>query len=330
MARRDNRIGKFNGAILSCEDAQLKRSMPGELMGTREEFSRSVAIEIGKAMGTTLQFEPAARVHGGSINDCYRWESDAGPLFVKVAGVEKHAAFAAEAAGLDELKRANAVRVPMVLSVGANAVNCWIALEWIRFGARSRAVDSAFGEALARQHRVTAEAFGWHRDNTIGNTPQLNGWLSDWVRFFQERRLGYQLELAARNGHGGRLQERGAALLNRVGEFFQTYRPQPGLLHGDLWGGNWAADEEGRPVIFDPAVYYGDREADVAMTRLFGGFGADFYSAYEAGSQVDPGAPVRVELYNLYHVLNHLNLFGEGYLGQALAMIDGLMAQLGH
>jgi protein-ribulosamine 3-kinase len=299
-------------------------------MGNREEFSRSVATEIGKAMGTTLRFEPTARVHGGSINECYRWDSAAGPIFVKVAGVEKRAAFEAEAAGLDELRRANAVRVPAVLSVGGNAANCWIALEWIRIGARSRAVESAFGEALARQHQVTAEAFGWLRDNTIGSTPQLNGWLSDWVRFFRERRLRYQLELAALNGHGGRLQDRGGALLDRAGEFFQTYRPRPALLHGDLWGGNWAADEQGRPVIFDPAVYYGDREADVAMTRLFGGFGADFYSAYQAGSPPDPGAPVRVELYNLYHVLNHLNLFGNGYRGQTLSMIDSLMAQLGH
>ena len=118
------------------------------------------------------------------------------------------------------------------------------------------------------------------------------------------------MDLAGRNGYGARLQQRGTVLLDRLGEFFDTYRPRPSLLHGDLWGGNWAADDQGQPVIFDPAVYYGDREADVAMTRLFGGFGADFYSSYEATWPLDPGAPTRIELYNLYHVLNHLNLFG--------------------
>jgi protein-ribulosamine 3-kinase len=299
-------------------------------MGTREDFSRSVAIQIGKATGKTLHSEPAARVHGGSINECYRWESDAGPIFVKLASLQNCAAFEAEAAGLDALAHANALRVPQVLGVGKDVAHCWIALEWIRFGDRKRTADSALGEGLARQHRVTAEAFGWLRDNTIGSTPQPNGWLSDWVTFFRERRLRYQLELAARNGYGGRLEQRGALLLNRLGEFFESHRPLPSLLHGDLWGGNWAADEHGCPVIFDPAVYYADREADLAMTHLFGGFGADFHSAYEAAWPMDPGAQARVELYNLYHVLNHLNLFGGGYRAQALSMIDSLMAQLGH
>jgi fructosamine-3-kinase len=137
------------------------------------------------------------------------------------------------------------------------------------------------------------------------------------------------LDLAAGNGHVGRLQRRGEALLGCAGEFFSTYQPAPSLLHGDLWAGNRAADERGQPVIFDPAVYYGDREADLAMTRLFGGFGPDFYSAYESGWALDAGASVRTDLYNLYHVLNHLNLFGDGYLLQATSLIDGLLAEAG-
>jgi protein-ribulosamine 3-kinase len=236
---------------------------------------------------------------------------------------------AAEAAGLEELRHADAVRVPRVLGVGGGAGSAWLALEWIQSGVSSRATDSLLGEQLARQHRMTQAAFGWSRDNTIGSTPQLNEWCDDWVTFFRNRRLRYQLDLAAQSGFGGRLQERGAALLDCVGEFFHGYRPTPALLHGDLWGGNRLSDEQGQPVIFDPAVYYGDREADLAMTRLFGGYGAGFYAAYEAAWALDAGAATRTDLYNLYHVLNHLNLFGAGYLGQASTMIDRLLGEVG-
>jgi protein-ribulosamine 3-kinase len=287
-----------------------------------------LATSIGAAIGATLQPKPAARVHGGSINECYRWESSAGPIFVKVAPARHRPMFDAESAGLDELRRAGAVRVPQVLGVGANAANAWLALEWISFHARSRASEAALGEKLALQHRRVGSAFGWERDNTIGSTPQPNGWLADWVTFVRERRLRFQLDLAVRNGHARRLQRRGEALLDRLDEFFTDYRPVPSLLHGDLWGGNWAPDEIGQPVVFDPAVYYGDREADLAMTRLFGGFGADFYAAYEATWEPDRGARKRVGLYNLYHLLNHANLFGGGYIAQAAAVMESLLAEL--
>jgi protein-ribulosamine 3-kinase len=287
-----------------------------------------LATAIGDSLGVSLHSQPASRVHGGSINECYRWEGDAGPFFVKIAPARGSAMFEAEAAGLEELRRAQAVRVPRVMSVGTGAGKAWLALEWIQTGSASRATDAALGERLARQHRSTQSAFGWSRDNTIGSTPQPNEWDSNWVTFFRERRLRHQLKLAATNGYGGRLQHRGGVLLERVGEFFSTYQPVPSLLHGDLWGGNRAADERGNPVIFDPAVYYGDREAELAMTRLFGGFGADFYRAYEAAWPLAAGAAARADLYNLYHVLNHLNLFGTGYLGQALSLIDNLLAEV--
>ena len=291
--------------------------------------SEELATAIGRTLGATLHAQPASRVHGGSINECYRWQGDCGSIFVKVARAQSSAMFAAEAAGLEELRRADAVRVPRVLGAGTDAGAAWLALEWIRSGTASELTDSILGEQLARQHRSTQPAFGWSRDNTIGSTPQLNAWLGDWVQFFRDRRLRYQLNLAAGNGFGGRLQQRGEVLLSSLGEFFATYRPVPSLLHGDLWGGNRACDEQGRPVIFDPAVYYGDREADIAMTHLFGGFRAGFYRAYEATWALDDGAGARTELYNLYHVLNHLNLFGGGYLTQALSMLDRLLAQLG-
>jgi protein-ribulosamine 3-kinase len=335
--------------------------------------SDELAISIGATIGATLHARPSARVHGGSINECYRWQSEVGPIFVKVAPARNIEMFAAEAAGLEELRRAEAVRVPRVLGVGTSAgsaarvsvaaaadngagqrataaesdagqrgdaaggvgqggetgARAWLALEWIEAAPSSHATDAILGEQIARQHRVTQKTFGWTRNNTIGSTPQLNAECADWLTFYRDQRLCYQLDLAARNGHGGRLQRRGALLVDCLPEFFRGYNPAPALLHGDLWGGNRLSDRHGQPVSFDPAVYYGDREADIAMTRLFGGYGREFYAAYEAAWALDPGAATRTDLYNLYHVLNHLNLFGEGYLGQAAALMDKLLAAVG-
>lgn len=286
---------------------------------------RELAKAIAEAVGSRLQPAPAARVSGGCINEAYRWHCDCGPIFVKVAPASSLAVFDSEAAGLDELRKINAVRVPAVLATGVTQSEAFLALEWVEFGTTSAAAERLLGEQLARQHGATSSTFGWHRANTIGTTPQINEPCSDWVEFFRERRLQYQLDLASRNGYRGRLQEEGAELLEKLETLFGSHRPQPSLLHGDLWGGNWATDIHGAPVIFDPAVYYGDREADLAMTRLFGGFGNAFYEAYEAAWPPAPGAEVRVTLYNLYHVLNHLNLFGEGYLGQAQSLISRLL-----
>jgi protein-ribulosamine 3-kinase len=285
----------------------------------------AAATQIGAILRTTLAPKPAGRAHGGSINDCYRWESAAGPLFVKLAAPARHPMLEAEAEGLRELGAARAVRVPRVLASGITGTHAWLALEWLDLASASGSSQALLGQQLARLHRTVSDRFGWKIDNTIGSTPQPNGWCDDWVGFFRDRRLRFQLDLAHRNGHG--LQERGAALLDRLPRFFAAHSPAASLLHGDLWGGNAGADSDGDPVIFDPAVYYGDRETDLAMTRLFGGFGPAFYAAYEAEWPLPPGAAERVDLYNLYHVLNHLNLFGSGYLSQAQRLIDGLLAQ---
>ncbi len=288
----------------------------------------ALVSSIGTRIGERLETQPDARVHGGSINECYRWNSSTGPIFVKVAPPERLAMLEAEHAGLDELASAGAVRVPKVLGSGVTAAHAWLALEWIQFGRRTSAAEAALGEQLALQHRRSAPAFGWDRDNTIGSTPQRNDRSDDWIVFFRDRRLRYQLELAGENGCGSELLSRGERLLECLEKFFGSYRPSPSLLHGDLWGGNWGVDASGAPVIFDPAVYHGDRETDLAMTHLFGGFGADFYAAYSATWALDPGARTRTALYNLYHVLNHFNLFGGAYLTQARSMIEGLLRQV--
>jgi protein-ribulosamine 3-kinase len=287
-----------------------------------------LAALIASRLGVTIASQPARSVHGGSINNCYRWESSGGPLFVKLAGVSALPMFEAEAAGLRELAQASATCVPKVLACAATPSHAFLALEWIDLTSASNNAQALLGEQLARQHRVTASQFGWSRDNTIGSTEQINTWTSDWPTFFREHRLRFQLELAQRNGHGGRLQESGRKLLERVHLFFTSHRPAASLLHGDLWGGNASADSSGLPVIFDPAVYYGDREADLAMTRLFGGFSASFYAAYDSAWPLPREAAERADLYNLYHVLNHLNLFGGGYLRQAQGLIDRLLAKV--
>jgi len=290
----------------------------------------AIAATLAGTLAIDVASHPAQRVQGGCINDSYRWESRSGPLFLKIASPKAADAFAAEAAGLAELARAKAVRIPQVRGHGATRSVVWLALEWIDFGSGTHRSQALLGERLANQHRVSSDRFGWERANTIGSTPQRNDWSPDWVEFFREQRLRVQLDLARRNGYAGHLQERGARLLELLGAYFGSYRPAPSLLHGDLWGGNWGTDSSGAPVIFDPAVYYGDREADIAMTHLFGGFSKAFYDAYEHSWPLDAGAATRRTLYNLYHVLNHLNLFGGGYGEQATSMIDHLLAELGH
>ena len=289
----------------------------------------AVAAAIGRQCQRRLAEQPADAVHGGDINHCVRWQSDCGPVFVKLAPAARHAMFEAEAEALQEISAAQAVRVPAVLGCGVAENSAFLALEWIDFGAAGPRAEQQLGEQLAALHGRQAPRFGWHRDNTIGSTPQHNDWCADWAAFYARERLEFQLGLAESRGLGARIIERGRALAQDTGRFFETYRPVPSLLHGDLWGGNWAADRDGHPVIFDPASYYGDREADLAMTRLFGGFGEGFYRAYEAAWPLDPGAGTRLDLYRLYHVLNHYNLFGGGYGAQAGRMIDGLLAELG-
>jgi len=288
----------------------------------------AVAGELTRLTGLEFWPEPAQRVAGGSINRCYRWPAGTMAAFVKVAESAASSMLEAEAAGLAELARAQAVRVPRVLACGAAGASAFLALEWLEAGTASAESEERLGAALAAQHAVTAPEHGWRRDNTIGSTPQANGPMASWTEFFRERRLRPQLELAVANGFAPLLEGCGEQLLAGVGALLATHRPEASLLHGDLWSGNWLATRDGEPVIFDPAVYYGDRETDLAMTQLFGGFGPRFYRAYAAAAPLPPGAGLRLDLYNLYHVLNHANLFGESYARRARAMIQRLLAEL--
>jgi fructosamine-3-kinase len=263
---------------------------------------------------------------GGDINAAYRLQAENVSFFVKLNSPDRLAMFEAEALGLQALTQAQAIRVPKLIACGKTPDHAFLALEYIDLHKLNSRSEQLLGQQLARLHRQKQAYFGWHRDNTIGSTTQVNGRYRDWITFWQEQRLGHQLTLAAANGYGGRLQTLGEKLCADLKPLFSSYRPQPALVHGDLWCGNVAADEKGNPVVYDPACYFGDRETDVAMSELFGGFGPAFYQAYQAAYPLAPGYENRKTLYNLYHILNHLNLFGHSYLHQAENMICKLVA----
>ena len=262
-------------------------------------------------------------VSGGDISSAWRLATEHGDLFIKTGPASSAEMFVAEAEGLTELASTDAIRVPNVIASGQTELSAYLGLEWMSFERADAATERLFGEQLATLHQTTKNRYGWHRNNTIGLTLQENTWRDNWLDFFREQRLGFQLRLAAENGYSGELQQRGRQLLKRLPVYFDVAEPAASLMHGDLWGGNWGCSG-GQPVIFDPAVYYGDREMDIAMTKLFGGFGADFYAAYESSWPLQDGHQERQHLYQLYHVLNHLNLFGSAYLGHAMRLLEKL------
>lgn len=287
--------------------------------------------EIAKAVGDALDspFHPSERtpVAGGSINGAWRLGDGSRDVFVKTNRAAQMDMFEAEAEGLAELANTGGLRIPRPLALDITGEQAWLVLEWIPL--QGRGDWAAMGAGLAVVHRTTASEHGWHRDNTIGSTPQPNSRTADWPAFFAERRLGHQLTLAERHGAAGsELLDAGRQLQQNLAALFSGYRPVPSLLHGDLWSGNAAFDADQAPVIYDPAVYYGDRESDLAMTELFGRFPEAFYTAYEHAWPVDAGYSVRRGLYQLYHVLNHGNLFGGGYWGQAERLIRQLNAEI--
>lgn len=283
---------------------------------------------ITDASGESFMLDSHGSIGGGCINTAMKISGSGRAYFLKLNDSHLLDMFEAEADGLRELSAAKAVRVPEPVCTGVNGTQSFIVMEYLELGGHAGTAMQHFGEQLAQMHRYTHTQFGWHRDNTIGSTPQHNAWSTDWLGFWREHRLGHQLQLGARHGLGGRVVQKGQMLQDKLEAFFAGYQPQASVLHGDLWSGNYGIGHDGEPVIFDPAVYFGDREADLAMTELFGGFGREFYAAYQATWPLDPGYAQRKQLYNLYHILNHFNLFGGGYAAQAETMLDCLLADL--
>ena len=284
----------------------------------------AIEASIAAASGVTFRIDAAAPASGGCIHDSFRIDGDGERYFVKTNTARLADAFAAEADGLAALIAAG-MRAPRPLGNGVASGRAYLVMEHLDLTGHGD--WATMGRALAAMHRTTGRRFGWRRDNFIGSTPQSNRGHDGWTGFWRDARLLPQLALAARNGLGSRLVDTGDQLAAMLPRLLAGHAPQASLLHGDLWSGNAAFLPDGSPVLFDPAVYIGDREADLAMTELFGGFPPSFYAAYAEAWPLDAGYALRRDLYNLYHVLNHANLFGGGYAAQAEAMIGRLLSE---
>ena len=293
---------------------------------------RALSRAIAEATGERFEITSKQPVGGGCIHTAIALEGrtprGGRRYFAKVNDAGHAPMFAAEADGLAALRAASAITVPAVVAEGKDDRHAWLVLEWLELAPLEGRGAARLGTELAAQHRIPQARFGWARDNFIGASAQANGWSDDWLRFWREKRLHAQLRFAALNRLPSRMIDRGERLAADCAAFFGNHRAAKSLLHGDLWGGNAAQLADGTPVAFDPAVYVGDREADVAMTELFGGFPKDFQSAYRAAWPLDDGYRVRREFYNLYHVLNHANLFAGGYVRQAEQGIERLLAEI--
>ncbi len=292
---------------------------------------RQAASEFWAALAAALEREGLAGplgepqpLGGGCLHEAVRVDTPARSLFVKHNTPACADMFAAEAAGLATIAEPGALYVPQPLAHGVVAQRAYLVTEFVELAGTGDA--SAFGEALARLHAASASQYGFARDNYIGTTAQPNGWYDDWIAFWREQRLGHQLRLAAADGHP-RLAEAGWRLAEELDALFDGYTPTPARVHGDLWAGNYGFTADGAACLFDPAAYFGDREVDLAMTELFGGFDGAFYAGYRAAWPLDAGFRTRRQLYNLYHILNHAHLFGGAYARQAQRMIEQLRAE---
>jgi protein-ribulosamine 3-kinase len=255
---------------------------------------------------------------GGCIANATRIDTTAGAFFLKWSGGTAGQTFEAEAAGLDALRKATDwIRIPDVISVsGPNGdVSGYLVLEFIEEGSPGPDFWRLFGEGLAAMHGVEGDAYGFAQDNFIGRLPQKNAWMEAWPEFFRDMRLLPQVEMARANDSW---KSRWDKPMNRLLAALPDILPQSptrSTLHGDLWSGNYLIDSEGRAVLIDPAAYYGDRETDLAMMQLFGGFDRQLFTAYEAAWPLSDGHEYRQEIYRLYHLINHLNHFGGSYAG---------------
>ena len=276
--------------------------------------------------GRRIERLEASPVSGGDINRAWRLSDGRHQYFIKTNSADRLAMFEAEMIGLNEIQTSNSIRTPGAIACGIAGQQAFVVMEYLELSGRPDPVRLA--QQLAAMHQCTQDQYGFRVNNTIGSTPQVNSFDRDWPGFWQRQRLGYQLSMVRTKGFGNELYDAGMRLNEQLNHFFINYTPLASLLHGDLWSGNQGADSAGNPVVYDPACYYGDHEADLAMMELFGSPGQRFFDAYDDLFPIDVGYKVRRELYNLYHILNHANLFGASYVLQAKQMIASLLAQV--
>jgi len=290
------------------------------------ENSSSLIKAIESINGPGCRIRDRRRVSGGDINRCFKITLSSGrEFFLKENRSSLVHMFAAESVGLLELANAaegvEGISVPKPLAWGLDGDRSFLLMEYIKQGRLGS--GASFGASLAELHRgARSNSCGFEQDNWIGSTQQLNTLTVSWHTFYAEHRLGFQWNLARENGYGNLAADRA---MERIQSNISNILPapdKPSLLHGDLWGGNWMAGVEGYAWLIDPAVYYGHREADIAMTELFGGFPSGFRDAYQGTWPLEPGFEERRNLYNLYHLLNHLNLFGSSYWPGVMSSIS--------
>lgn len=283
-----------------------------------------IAQAISEATGEDFAIADTRSVSGGCINQGYKISGNDAKYFLKLNQASQEEMFAAEALGLKQMYATQTITVPQPVCWGTANDSSYIVMQWLDLGGGNSQSWSGMGRQLAAMHREgISNKFGWERNNTIGSTPQINTEEDNWADFFAEHRIGYQLKLAKRRG--GSFPDTNK-IVNAVRNKLADRKPQASLVHGDLWSGNAAISSDGSPVILDPATYYGDRETDLAMTELFGGFPTAFYRGYNSAWQLDSGYQQRKNIYNLYHILNHFNLFGGGYANQAKRMINDVVS----
>lgn len=332
-------------SILLLTRTQLFRALVHKLEGfllgnmIADSIIKTVTprLQECKVLNETEVIDRVREIGSGDVSEafCCTSTSSGKTFFVKVCRPTRGGQsldeivdmFKAEAKGLKAIDDTKTIRVPTPYAYGAldDGSAGYLALEFIKFGTKyggTSSVQRKLGEQLADLHLAKGpDKFGFEVNNTIGSTPQDNTWSSDWVSFWR-RRLEYQFELAKRHKH---LAAAGQELLSRLDTYFEGLDIKPSLLHGDLWSGNWSVDEEGNPVIMDPATYYGHSEADLGIMRLFGGLNSEFYDAYHAKIPKAPGYEKRVNMYALYHALNHLNMFGSSYLGTSMSYLSKVL-----
>ncbi|HEX6928433.1 MAG TPA: fructosamine kinase family protein [Gammaproteobacteria bacterium] len=291
----------------------------------RREDLESLLEQLSEAGWRAGKFRSLEKVAGG-VHDAHRLRFESADIFLKTTRLENAVMLDDESEALTRLRATGTIIAPRPLLNGVAGEIAYLALRWLELHPALPAAQQRLGRMLAALHRCEADRYGWERDNHIGLTRQRNAWSDNWCEFFIDRRLGFQLRRAESTSNNGWVR-RGLELLDVLPRMLDGYQPAASMLHGDLWSGNMAMREDGEPVIYDPATHHGDRECDIAMTELFGGFSPAFYSAYEEEWPLDEGYADRRPLYQLYHVINHVNMFGGGYVKQASAMIEGLLAR---
>lgn len=303
----------------------FSKRKPFSVMATSNDPVREWILTEGKAS----EIKRIGSVGGGCINLANRYDTDVGSFFVKTNRSIGPDMFEGEALGLTLMYETNTIRVPRPFKVGPlPRGGSYIIMEFIEFGA-SRSGQALLGRKLAEMHKAgkSEKGFGFDVDNTIGSTPQKNTWTSDWMDFYAEHRLGYQLKLARDQYGDSTIYERGQRLVKNLRPLFENVVIEPCLLHGDLWSGNITYDKSGEPVILDPACYYGHNEAEFGMSWC-ASFGGSFYNAYFEVMPKQPGFEKRKDLYLLYHYLNHYNLFGSGYRSSAMSIMEDYLRML--